>query len=327
MNPSPNVIIISGPTACMKTSTSIELALHLQRRFKKKAIIINFDSVLFYKNINIASAKPTIQEQQGIEHAMIDIAEIDQQMDASQFVQLASALIEKNIQNKVISILVGGSAFYLRALIKGMYSQVEITTEIIEKTQRDLQKYGLEKVRNFLQKNDFESYQRIHQNDQYRIMRAYQYFLQTGRPISEERERFEKNGPYDFSRCQFSHWKTLTFYLNIPKEQHYPLIIKRTQQMLKDGAIQEIKTLLRQGASGQEHALGSVGPKEIVEFLTSKSDDMKGLEEKIFISTRQLAKSQRTFFKKIAPKIEINPLKDLKILYEHIDTHFSQTEE
>ena len=124
------LIIISGPTASGKTKTSIDLAEMIIHQLKIPTVIVNFDSLLFYKEISIGSAKPSKDEQKEIEHFLIDIESIATPMNVSHFIQIAEGLLKDLFRQKKCVILVGGSAFYLRALLKGMYESVTPTDDI-----------------------------------------------------------------------------------------------------------------------------------------------------------------------------------------------------
>ena len=155
---------------------------------------------------------------------------------------------------------------------------------------------------------DPASWREIHPNDHYRITRAVEYHRQTGRRISSQKQVFEGLDPYDFSRPRVSQWQVLTMYLDIPRETHWKIIRGRTERMLKNGLLEETRDLLAQGFSSREKPLQSVGYKEVQDYLRGNLAGLENLSERIFLSTRQLAKSQRTFFKKIHPKICFNPL-------------------
>lgn len=315
MSKSP-LFIISGATASGKTSLSIDLALELKAH-EIEAEIVNFDSLLFYKGLDIGTAKPSPQERHGVPHHLIDICEISEEMNASKFIQLAEPLISKLHNEHKIPILVGGSAFYIRALIKGMYDGTSISDKTRSTVDQTLKEKGFSYIREELARVDPNSYQSLHENDEYRNIRAYEFYLQTGTPISKEKSKIED--PYDFEQTEHSEWDIFHIYLEVPKEEHWNIIKKRTHEMVEQGLLDEVSTLLKSDhLIGDEKSLQSIGYKESVEFLQSGNGESKeDLAEKIYISTRQLAKSQKTFFKKIKPKHTYHPLKDKdKIIIE-----------
>ncbi len=304
------IILISGPTATGKTKTSIQLAKSLALA-GLNAQVINFDSLLFYKEISIGTAKPTAIEQSGIPHHLISINSITEELNASHYIDLAKKLITEFHDKKIIPILVGGSAFYLRALIKGMYAENDIANSdkniIKVKWQTIVKNSGINPVIHFLKVNDPEALTIYHTNDHYRLIRAAEHFDLTGNKISIQKKSFDDLNPYDFSS---SNYNLLHFYLDIPKDLHFEYIFKRVHEMLENGLIGEVEQLLKNGHSKKLKPLQSIGYKETIDFLEGKISSTEELRELIAIHTRQLAKSQRTFFKKITPKIELNPLID-----------------
>lgn len=310
MKPHP-LIIVSGPTATGKTALAIKLAKEFSNN-QRELVIINFDSLLFYKELLIGTAKPTLEERQGITHLGLDIVSIQDDFNASSFTRTAEDLIIKLHNEGKIPILVGGSAFYLRALIKGMYESSSPPVEVRSKVESLFQSGGIELVREELLKVDPESVRKLHVNDHYRNMRALEHFLTTGTKISIQDEEFKENDPYDFSKSKHPEWELHHIYLDIPKDVHWEIIQKRTRQMIDQGLEAEVRTLVANGFSRELKALSSIGYKETLDYLDGKFETESAWSERISLSTRQLAKSQRTFFKKVTPKSSYNPLHDTK---------------
>jgi len=312
------VFIISGATASGKTSLSITLAQNLKSK-GFSAEIVNFDSLLFYKDLNIGTAKPSQEERKNIPHHLIDICDIHQEMNASKFNKMAQSLISNLHRENKIPILVGGSAFYIRALIKGMYKGPSISEQTKQEVEHILNEKGFSYIRNMLKHLDPSSYQSLHENDQYRNIRAFEFYYQLGRPISQEKN--EIVDPYDFEKNQHPQWDIFHIYLDIPKEEHWPIIKMRTQKMITQGLLCEVSNILKnKELTNDEKCLQSIGYKEAIDYLQNQNphiESQKDLCEQIYISTRQLAKSQKTFFKKIKPKHTYHPLNDKnKILEE-----------
>jgi len=320
------LIIISGPTATGKTSTSILLAQMIKRELNKNVAIVNFDSLLFYSEISIGSAKPDLLERQGIPHYMIDIESIKSPMNAAQFIKRCEKTINELFSMNSIVILVGGSAFYLRALLKGMYQSSEVNEEIKNKLATWFTEEGIVPFIEYLKLNDPHSLQDLHPNDHYRIMRAVEHFESTGTKISDQKKILDDQDPYDFT--QIIHpWKILHLYLDIPKEEHFEIIMKRTHSMMTNGLLEEIQNLKLQGFSLEEKPLSSIGYKEAIAFLKGEFKSLDECIERISISTRQLAKSQRTFFKKINPKECFNPLLDQDKISKRVSHFLGKTNE
>jgi tRNA dimethylallyltransferase len=312
------VIIISGPTATGKTKTSIDLAISIEKNFNRKTAIVNFDSLLFYKEISIGTAKPTIEERSGIDHYMIDIESICSPMNAADFIKKGEDIISSLLNQGIIPILVGGSAFYLRALLKGMYESVTASPEIKRKLEVLFEKHGIDPFVEFLKKNDPKSLIHLHVNDHYRIIRAVEHFEMTGQKISLQKERHDNENPYDFSKIS-KPWTVLNLYLDLPKDLHYEYIKKRTHEMFSNGLLEEISHLKLLYPDLSQKPLSSIGYKEAISYLRGEFNSLEDCIERISISTRQLAKSQRTFFNKITPKECYNPLIDQDRIKETVN--------
>jgi tRNA dimethylallyltransferase len=300
------VLIISGPTATGKSSLAVELA----KSFANQIEIVNFDSLLFYTELVIGSAKPTSIELKEVPHHLVDIRSIRDPINAADFRQRALEAVDDIHQRDKIPLLVGGSAFYLRALIKGMYDAVSIDSALQREIQAEYREQGIGPCLEYLKIHDPASLSQLHENDHYRLLRAYEYHRQTGAPLSVERANKEELRPYDFSINSVPDWELFHLYLNIEPQEHWPIIQLRTQQMLEAGLLDEVNSLLAQGFSGSEKPLQSIGYKECIEAIQAGGQiDAEQLLDSIHISTRQLAKSQRTFFNKIVPKHTFHPIK------------------
>tara|TARA_B100000925_G_C21991504_1_gene467056 strand:+ start:804 stop:1790 length:987 start_codon:yes stop_codon:yes gene_type:complete len=326
MTQSKNLINIFGPTASGKTKLSIELAKSLISK-GLKAEVINFDSLLFYKELNIGTAKPTQHEMEGVRHHFVGTQSISSPINSSHFVSISKPIIAQLITEGTLPILVGGSGFYLRALLKGMYSSDEPRektnklenikfAEILDKND----KANNEELINFLKKNDPESLENIHQNDFYRLSRAVEYFTINNKKLSLQKKELDAKNPYNFEENLSLNVSPLNLYTFPEKNAHLEIILNRTKDMIKNGLIEEVKDLLAQGFDKTLKPLNSIGYKETINFIFSKSENKDELIEKINISTRQLAKSQKTFFKKVTPKTMIDPLEDINKNIEKIFT-------
>jgi len=275
------VIILSGPTCTGKTSTAVALA----KRFS--AQVVNFDSLLFYRELNIGTAKPTSEERAGVPHHLIDIRSISEAMNAADFVALARPLIE-SLQGPVL--LAGGSGFYLQALVEGMWNSPTTPADVQKRSDDLYAAEGIAPFRAFLSEHDRESFLRLHENDHYRIRRATEHFWAHGTAFSKQREAFAPTPPPE--------WQLLHLHLDLPKEDHLALIRQRTRAMLQAGLVEEVKGLLAQGYTGLERPLGAIGYKETLDWLRGVYLSESEFEERIVINTRQLAKAQRTWFKR-----------------------------
>ncbi len=283
------ILIIAGPTATGKTQLSIELAK------QSNAEIINFDSLLFYQQLNIGTAKPSLEELNSVPHHMINIQSISEPLNAADYYQRTLPIIQEiHSKNRPI-ILVGGSGFYLQTLLKGMYQSPSTPQEILMKSENIYRDKGITPFREFLYENDIESYQQYHENDHYRIRRAVEHFWANKTKFSSVRAEMQTR---NISPPQKYKWNIRYNYIDLNKEDHLEIISKRTNKMITDGLENEVRSLLSQGFTGAEKPLMSIGYKEMQAYLNEEIKSIEDCVERINISTRQLAKSQRTWFKK-----------------------------
>ncbi len=306
------ILFISGPTGVGKTKISLELADAIATEMSITSEIVNFDSLLFYKELSIGTAKPLNSEMKRIQHHLINIRSIEEEpINASDFCQMAQKIITKIFNKRKLPLLVGGSGFYLRALVKGMISSKKISLSLERSFKNQYTTFGIGSFREYLKKYDPRSLKEFHENDHYRIMRACEHHKMTGNQFSRDKEIANSRRPYDFSCNAHPHWNFLHLYLDISKEKHHVMMKKRIDEMLRWGFLDEIKALRNKGGL---RPLRSVGYKEALSYLNGEIKSWEELAERIFISTRQLAKAQRTFFKKITPKLTFDPTKERELI-------------
>ncbi|MCM2351828.1 MAG: tRNA (adenosine(37)-N6)-dimethylallyltransferase MiaA [Bacteriovoracaceae bacterium] len=303
------VIVISGPTASGKTDLAVELASTFGGE------VVNFDSLLLYKEINIGTAKPTAEEQKSIPHHMIDVRSISEPMNAADYAREALPIIEKLLSENKLVYLVGGSGFYLQALLKGMYDSPTTPDEITKKSNELYEKEGIAPFLEFLKTHDLKSFERYHANDHYRVRRAVEHFWTTGSPLSEARAQKDESNQ-KLEEVSIHGWDILHLYLDLPKDEHLKIIERRTERMLSEGLLAEVQGLLDQGFSGEEKPLQSIGYKESLAYLMGVFSSLEECRERIIISTRQLAKSQRTWFKRDTTRETFHPLNEKKQIIE-----------
>lgn len=292
------IIVISGPTASGKTAISIKLA----KAFSCE--VVNFDSLLFYRELNIGTAKPTLEEREGIPHHFVGSHCVSNALNAADYAKLAIALINEKLEAQPYIILVGGSGFYLRALLLGMYPSMTTSDAISKKSNTLYTTEGIAPFIEVLKKHDKQLFEKYHHNDHYRIRRAVEHFWQTGNSFSQSIESFSKQ-PRNFEKYD---WNIQHIHLDIPKKDHLQIIQQRTKQMLKNGLINEVEHLVQMGLAHYK-PLQSIGYKETLAYLNNELNSLNELEERINISTRQLAKAQRTWFAKVK-KQTYNPIDD-----------------
>ncbi|HXH32369.1 MAG TPA: tRNA (adenosine(37)-N6)-dimethylallyltransferase MiaA [Bacteriovoracaceae bacterium] len=311
------VIVVSGPTATGKTGLAVELAL------KFSGQIVNFDSLLLYKEINIGTAKPTLVERLSVPHHMIDVRSISDPMTAADFARESFTVVEKLLQEQKLVFLVGGSGFYLQALLKGMYQSQTTAPEIIQKSDELFSSGGIGPFLEILKVHDPLSRERYHQNDHYRIRRAVEYWWSNGQPISLAREQKDQANS-QLAGPTVHGWDILHLYLDLPKLEHLEIIQRRARRMLEAGLLEEVRGLLAAGFQGSEKPLKSIGYKETLDFLRGEIKTPAELEERIVISTRQLAKAQRTWFNRDPQKETYHPLEDKNHISQRVAAFLNQ---
>jgi len=276
------VIVIGGPTATGKTALSIELAKQVDGE------IISADSMLIYKGMDIGTAKPTIEEREGIAHYMIDVIEPNQRFSVADYKKGAIKAIEEILKKGKVPIIVGGTGLYIDTLIYGIdYPDIEIDLEYRKKLEERIEKEGLDKLYEEAKEIDSEAIQKISQNDQKRICRILELYQATGKTKTELEIESRKNGiPYEYHM----------FAINMERERLYERINKRVDLMLEQGLIEEVQNIWE---TYQEFptAMQGLGYKEVVEYLENKISKEEMIE-KIKMETRRYAKRQFTWFRK-----------------------------
>ncbi|RVZ62383.1 tRNA (adenosine(37)-N6)-dimethylallyltransferase MiaA [Helicobacter pylori] len=265
-----------GPSGSGKSALSIELAQELD------AEIFSLDSLSIYKDINIASAKPSLKERKNIKHYALDHLNIDEKNNA----QLFKTLLEDamKISQKKILLIVGGSSFYLKSILEGLSDTPKISGEEVVKIERKIA--TLSNPYMFLKSIDPNMAFKIHPNDTYRIHKALEIFYLTGTPPSE----YFKANP----KKPFEHAISL-FALSVEKNTLHNNIKQRTKNMLHSGLVEEIKALYAKYPKDSQ-PFKAIGVKESILFL-EKRLTLKELEETIISNTMKLAKRQNTFNK------------------------------
>ena len=277
------IIILTGPTAVGKTKASIELAKSIGGE------IISADSMQVYRKMDIGSAKIHPEEMEGIRHYLINVLDPAEEFNVVLFQQMAKQAMDKIYANGHIPIVVGGTGFYIQALLYDVdFTQEEDDKGIRAELETIAKEKGAEYLHHMLQEIDAKSAETIHANNVKRVVRAIEYYRQTGQPISEhnEKER-QKESPYNFAY----------FVLLDERQRLYERIEKRIDLMMEEGLLNEVKTLYEEGYTRDMVSMQGLGYKEILDYLDGKMT----LDEAIYIlkrDTRHFAKRQITWFKR-----------------------------
>ncbi len=277
-------IFLMGPTASGKTALGVELAKEINGE------IISVDSALIYKGMDIGTAKPTVEEMQGIPHHLISIIDPSESYSVASFRKDSLQLISEITVRGKVPILVGGTMLYYKSLIEGLSPLPDSTEEVRNIVNQILEKDGVAGLREKVKEVDLESYERLSANDKQRLGRAYEVFLLTGKSMTEIIRDSKKNET-ELDLMQFA---------LLPERDRSELklrIVERFDKMLASGFKQEVEVLYERGDLNlQMPSIRSVGYKQMWMHLNGEIsfDEMRELG---IIATCQLAKRQMTWLR------------------------------
>lgn len=277
------LIILTGPTAAGKTKLSIELAKAVDGE------IISADSMQVYQHMDIGSAKIRPDEMQGIKHYLVDILEPTQDFNIVLFQQYAKEAIAEIYAKGKIPILAGGTGFYIQSVLYDIdFHENGEDTAIRQELEQIAKQQGADYLHEMLCQIDPKAAEAIHANNVKRVIRAIEFYRQTGKKISEHNDaEREKQSAYDSSY----------FVLTDIRERLYANIDKRVDKMIEEGLVDEVKMLVNMGCKRDSTAMQGLGYKEILSYLAEECS----LEEavyKIKRDTRHFAKRQLTWFRR-----------------------------
>ena len=278
-----NLICIAGPTASGKTALSIALAKELGGE------IVSCDSMQVYKRMDIGTAKPTAEEMENIPHHMLSVAEPWEDFSVGKYCEMATPIVDDILARGKTAIIVGGTGLYMDALIRGNAFAPCPSTGCREKLEKLAEDQGIEAVIAQLREVDPESAERLHPSDQKRIIRAMEVYLETGKTITQHNLETQQIPPrYD------PVWFSL---VDADRATLYERIDRRVEEMLRQGLLEEIKTLLAEGVPEKATAMQAIGYKEFVDALAGRSS-METAVALVQQSSRKYAKRQLTWFRR-----------------------------
>ncbi len=286
------VIFVVGPTAVGKTALSIQLAKAYN------AEIISADSRQIYKYMDIGTAKPSVTEQAGIKHHLLDVIMPDMNYNAGKFVADANDIIARLQANGKNVIVCGGTGLYIKSLIDGIVPLDFPVQPIRGELEKRLTTEGLADLYNTLAERDPVLAKKLNPNDRQRILRALEVVMATGTPLSEWHQI--KPEPASFSYKMFG--------LEMERELLYQRINNRVDKMLEEGLVDEVKRLIEMGFS-ESNALNAVGYKEVLSYKAGDID-YEEMVELIKRNTRRFSKRQMTWFRKEKRIVWLNAKKN-----------------
>lgn len=285
------LIILTGPTAVGKTSASIKLAKALNGE------IISADSMQIYKYMSVGTAKIKKEEMEGIPHYLIDEITPDTPFHVYEFKKRAQACVERVYEKGKIPIVVGGTGFYIQALLYDVdFCEEETDHAYRRRLEQMAAQFGAGYVHDMLREVDAASAETIHPNNVKRVIRALEFFHETGVPISaHNKEQREKESPYDF----------LYFVLTASRGRLYRNINERVDQMVQHGLLEEFQMLLQKGYTKDMVSMQAIGYKELFAYAEGTVTLGEAVDQ-IKKDTRHFAKRQLTWFRRERDVIFLN---------------------
>lgn len=278
-----NIICIAGPTASGKTALAATLAKELNGE------VVSCDSMQVYRRMDIGTAKPTLEEMQGIPHHMIDVAEPWEDFSVSRYCEMAAPIVDDIISRGKTAVIAGGTGLYMDALIRGNAFAPFPATGVRERLEAQADAEGMEAMLSRLRAVDPDAARRLHLSDRKRILRALEVYLETGETITEHNRKTQAVPPR-YSPL----WLGLDF---ARRGELYRRIDLRVSLMLQQGLVEEIRGLLADGIPEKATAMQAIGYKEFVDALDGRCT-IEEAADQVRQSSRRYAKRQLTWFRR-----------------------------
>ena len=285
------LIILTGPTAAGKTSLSIELAKSIGGE------IISADSMQVYKKMDIGTAKIRPEEMQGVPHYLIDELDPSEEFNVVAFVEKSKEAMKKIYAAGHVPIIVGGTGFYIQALLYDIdFSQHEDKESYRKELEQLAKEKGKEYLYEILKKKDPEYATITHCNNVKKVIRALEYYKETGKKLSEHNEeQRQKESPYNFAY----------FVLYHDREELYDRINRRVDLMMEDGLLFEVESLIKEGYTKNLVSMQGLGYKEFFDYFDGRMT-LEDTVDKVKKDTRHFAKRQLTWFRREKEVIWLN---------------------
>ena len=276
-----NIICIAGPTASGKTALAVELAKELNGE------VVSCDSMQVYKRMDIGTAKPSMEERQGIVHHMLDVAEPWEDFSVSRYCEMATGIVDDIVAHGKTAIIAGGTGLYMDSLIKGNDFAPFPSTGVRERLEAQADAEGMNAMRALLESIDPDAAARIH--DRKRLLRALEVYYETGETITSHNLRTQAIPPRYTPL-----WLGLDF---ADRQTLYERIDRRVDIMLQLGLVDEIRDLLNEGIPPKCTAMQAIGYKEFVHALAGNGT-IEDAAAQVQQSSRRYAKRQLTWFRR-----------------------------
>ena len=277
------LIVIAGPTAVGKSEAAVELACRIGGE------IISADSMQIYRGMDIGTAKIRPDQMRGIAHHLIDICDPDESFDVTRYQELAKNAVREIHARGHIPILAGGTGFYIQAVLYDIdFSESETASPIRDRLIQEEKEIGAQAMHMRLSAVDPVSARDIHPNNIRRVIRALEFYEQTGMRISDHNMAQRQKPPA---------YTSLYFVLSDARERLYERIDRRVDQMMQEGLVEEVETLRRKGYTADMQSMQGLGYKELLGML----DGLYPMEEAVRLikqGSRHYAKRQLTWFRR-----------------------------
>ena len=299
------VLVLFAPTATGKTALTLNLfGKSSPSFFKDKAEIISADSMQVYKDLNIGTAKPTLQEQSELSHHLIDCISFDKQFTVADFVEKADWWCRDIYSRGKLPVVAGGTGFYIRSFLIGLPETPESDSELRQKLIDRCSQEGKEVMYQELLTVDPESASKINPNDEYRILRALEVFYLTGKPRSQFVINTSLRETFDF----------ITIILERERQELFERINHRVDIMFDLGLKEEVLSLIQKGAKKEMPGMQAIGYREWFEYDYNTDQGLEKIKYNIKRNSRKYAKKQYTFMKDIPGAIYIDATDSQKML-------------
>ncbi|MCA9276384.1 MAG: tRNA (adenosine(37)-N6)-dimethylallyltransferase MiaA [Phycisphaerales bacterium] len=285
MPPANRYPVIVGPTAGGKTALGVELAKRLRRADGQPGQVVTADAYQIYTDLNIGTAKPTLEERAGIEHHLIDIAQLKDRFTVHDWLHRADPIVERLRTNDITPVVVGGTNLYIKAFLDGLFEAPEPSDEIKQHVEGMTQP----ERREHLSKVDPEAHERIDGADIRRTKRALEVYLQTAVPITQLQAQWDRDKP--------TRPEAVLVGLDWPVEAINARINLRVKLMIEQGLVEEARALFNADAFGPQ-SREAIGYKQLIAHFEGHCTLSEAIE-RIKIDTRRFAKNQRTWLKRL----------------------------
>jgi tRNA dimethylallyltransferase len=305
------LVIVAGPTAAGKSA----LALHLAAYFDGE--IVNGDSLQLYRGMDIGTAKPTLQERQFIPHHLFDVLTPDQVFSAGDYSRLCRPVLREIASRSKLPVLVGGSGFYIKALLEGLAPSPSRNPDLRQRLLALAERYSARRdspLYRILRCWDPSAAQAIHPRDSQKIIRAIEIIIQEKKNIKEVHSRLSQ---------PLAGFRVLLVGLDPPRDALRARIQLRTETMFRSGFVEEVARLRAEGYGPEVKAMESVGYKQVNLLLDGKIPSVVALEETV-IRTRQYAKRQMTWFRKMKQVIWYQGFGDSESIQSQVQSDLEQ---